>query len=118
MAKIRFLTDEDFNRPILNGVRLRLPHLDIVRVQDVGLRTFRDDRILEFAALNDRIVLSHDVTTMKGHAEDRLRRGKPMPGLFLVRQDISIGRAINEIVTVAECSYPAEWNGEIRFLPL
>jgi predicted nuclease of predicted toxin-antitoxin system len=118
LAKIRFLTDEDFNRPILHGVRLRLPNLDIVRVQDVGLRSFRDERILEFAAFDDRIVLSHDVTTMKGHAEDRLRQRKPMPGLFLVRQDVPIGHAIEEIVIVAECSEKEEWNGEIRFLPL
>jgi len=39
---IRFLTDEDFNIYILAGVRRRLPDLDIVRVQDVGLRTFRE----------------------------------------------------------------------------
>lgn len=117
MAKIRFLTDEDFNGPILDGVRLRLPKLDIVRVQDVGLRSFRDERILEFAAFDDRIVLSHDVTTMKGHAEDRLRLAKPMPGLFLFRQKIPIGHAIEEIVIIAECSEREEWNGEIRFLP-
>jgi len=32
-----FLSDEDFNRRIVRGLRRRLPHLDVVRVQDVGL---------------------------------------------------------------------------------
>ena len=54
MAEIRFLTDEDIKSAILEGVRRRLPNLDIVRVQDVGLRTFRDPRILEFATNEGR----------------------------------------------------------------
>lgn len=72
MGKIRFLTDEDFKSAILAGVRRRLPELDILRTQDVGLRTFRDERILEFAAAENRIVLTHDVATMRRHANARV----------------------------------------------
>jgi hypothetical protein len=43
---IRFLADEDIKDQIFKGVLRRLPDLDIVPVQDVGLRTFRDDRVL------------------------------------------------------------------------
>lgn len=52
---IRFLTDEQFKGAIYTGVKRRLPELDIVRVQDVGLRTASDPRILQFAALDGRI---------------------------------------------------------------
>ena len=48
---------------IYNGVRRRLPSLDILRIQDAGLRTFRDPLILEYASGENRIVLSHDVKT-------------------------------------------------------
>jgi len=34
---VRLLTDENFNGAILRGLVRRLPELDIVRVQDVGL---------------------------------------------------------------------------------
>ena|GEM_PF-3786821 len=34
---MRLLTDENFNGAILRGLVRRLPELDIVRVQDVGL---------------------------------------------------------------------------------
>lgn len=57
MAEIRFLTDEDLKFAIFDGIRHRLPNLDIVRVQDVGLRTFRDPIVLEFAATQRRVVL-------------------------------------------------------------
>lgn len=115
---IRFLTDEDFKSSILAGVKFRLPELDIVRVQDCGLRSFRDPQILDFAAAEDRIVLSHDVGTMETHARNRLLSGKPMRGLFLISQSFPIGRSIEEIVTLAECSRSDEWNEMIIHLPL
>jgi predicted nuclease of predicted toxin-antitoxin system len=115
---IRFLTDENFNIHILNGVRRRLPDLDILRVQEAGLRTFQDPLILEYASGENRIVLSHDVRTMETHALARLTYGKPMPGLLLIHQSSPIGRAIDEIVLIAECSRDDEWDGIIRYLPL
>jgi hypothetical protein len=115
---IRFLTDEDFNRYVLAGVRRRLPDLDITRVQDVGLRTARDPVVLAFAASENRIVLSHDVHTMEMHATARLLAGKTMPGLFLIDQHFPIGRAIDEIAMIAQCSRDDEWNGLIQRLPL
>ena len=77
---IRFLTDENFNIRIYNGVRRRLPSLDILRIQDAGLRTFRDPLILEHASGENRIVLSHDVSTMETHA--LARRAGQCPGSY------------------------------------
>ena len=115
---IRFLADEDIKHQIYSGVRRRLPELDIIRVQDVGLRTFRDERVLEFAAEENRILLTHDVSTMRAPAVARLMAGKPMPGVFEISQDLPIGRAVDEIVMIAECSRDDEWVGMIQFLPL
>jgi hypothetical protein len=115
---IRFLTDEDFNIRIFSGIRTRMPGLDIVRVQDCGLRTFRDPVILEFAAASDRVILSHDISTMEPHAKSRITAGKVMPGVFLIHQFIPIGQAIEEIVTIAECSKEGEWANQILRLPL
>jgi hypothetical protein len=36
-GRIRFVIDEDFDNDILRGVLRKMPDLDIVRVQDVGL---------------------------------------------------------------------------------
>ncbi len=115
---IRFLTDEDFNGQILSGVRSRLPKLDIIRVWDTKVRERSDPEVLEFAASENRIILSHDVNTMGLHARARIFAGKPMTGLFLIHQDLAIGRAIDEIVTLAECSSDDEWNNAIEYLPL
>ena len=115
---IRFLVDEDIKDQIFKGVLRRLPDLDIVRVQDVGLRTFRDDRVLEFAARENRILITHDVSTMRAFAKARLVAGKPMPGVFEISQNLPIGIAIEEIVTIAACGRDEEWKDMIQFLPL
>lgn len=114
---IRFLTDEDLNGSIFRGIKRRIPTLDIIRVQDAGLRTLRDTVILEFAASENRIVLSHDVNTMESHAAARIRAGRPMAGLFLIQQGLPIGRAVEELEMIVLCSRDDEWNNRIEHLP-
>jgi hypothetical protein len=115
---LRLATDEDFNNRILRGLLRRKPALDIVRVQDAGLRGLGDAEVLEWAATEGRILLTHDVTTMKQHVDERFAAGLPMPGVFEFGQDVPIGLAIEEILLLAECSLEGEWEGQIRFLPL
>ena len=116
-AALRFLADEDFDYDIVRGLRRRLPGLDVVRVQDVGLLGVADPMMLERAAREVRVVLSHDVSTMRTFAYARVLQGLPMPGLFLVSQAVPIGRAIEALVLLAECSLEGEWEGKVRFVP-
>lgn len=113
-----FLADEDFNRRILRGLRRLLPTIDIVRVQDVGLITRPDTEILEWAANENRVVLTHDVTTMSKHAFDRVNNKLPMPGVIEVSQDVPIGEAIEELLLIAECSLENEWHNQVIYLPI
>jgi hypothetical protein len=114
----RFAVDENFNNDIVRGVRRRNPAVDLVRVQDAGLSAADDPAILEWAAQSGRILLTHDVATMTRYAYDRVREGKPMPGVFEVGRHMPIGVAIEEIVLLAECSLDDEWEGQVRYLPL
>lgn len=115
---IRFLSDEDFNRRILRGLRRRIPSLDVVRVQDVGLITRPDTEVLEWAANENRVVLTHDVTTMSRYAFDRVNQNLPMPGVIEVAQDVPIGEAIEDLVLIAECSLENEWQNQVLYIPL
>ena len=115
---LRLATDEDFNNRILRGLLRRNPDLDIVRVQDAGLIGSADAEVLEWAAAEGRVLLTHDVTTMALHVYDRVARGLLMPGVFEVSQRVPIRRTIEDILLLAECSLEDEWEGQIRFLPL
>jgi hypothetical protein len=117
-AVIRFLADEDFDNDILRGVLLRLPDLNVVRVQDIGLLGESDPVVLEWAAREKRVLLTHDIRTMRRHAYARLEAGLAMPGVFVVPQSLPVGQTIDEVLLLAECSLEGEWEGQVRFLPL
>jgi predicted nuclease of predicted toxin-antitoxin system len=56
---LSLLSDENFNGDIVRGLFLRQPNLDLLRVQDVGLREVDDPAILNWAANNGRILLTY-----------------------------------------------------------
>ncbi len=86
---LRLAADEDFNNRILRGLLRRNPGLDIVRVQDAGLSGRGDAELLEWAATEERILLTHDVTTMKQYVDERIAAGLPMPGVFEINSGIA-----------------------------
>ena len=115
---LRYFADEDFDNRILRAFRRKEPSLDWVRTQDVGLGGCDDDGILDFAAAEQRLVLTRDVTTMPAAAYRRLEQAEPMPGLIVVPQRMAIGRAIEELLFLAKESADDEWVGQVLYLPL
>ncbi len=105
---LRFVTDEDFDRRLLAGVLRRLADLDIVRVQDVGLRTHEDIVLLEWAAEEGRLMLTHDNATMPDEAYRRVVAGLAMPGVVVVNKNLPRGQNIDDIVILATASFDGE----------
>jgi hypothetical protein len=115
---LRFAADENFNGDIVRGLLRRNPKLDIVRIQDVGLSVADDTSVLQWAADQGRVIVTHDISTLAKHAFDRIAAGQPMPGVFEVPSVARIGQAIDDLILLAECSFEGEWEGHVRFLPL
>lgn len=112
------VADENFNNAIVRGLIRINPDLDIVRVQDVGLSSTDDPEILEWAANEDRVLLTHDVATITKYAYERVEAGKYMPGVIEVSRKVSLGTAIEEILYVADVCDHGELDGQIVYLPL
>ena len=110
--------DENFNSNIIRGLLRRQPNINIVRIQDVNLSGSDDPAVLEWAAKEGRVLLTHDVATITHHAYDRIRNGKSMPGVVEVSRQMPIGLAIEEILLVTVCSIEREWEGQIIYIPL
>ena len=115
---LRLVSDENFNGDIVRGLLRRHPELPLVRVQDVGLMQTRDPAILEWAAGQGRVLLSHDVSTVPPAAYQRVGEGKPMPEVFIVSDRMPIGRAIDEILFLSLDVESGEWKDQVIFLPL
>lgn len=115
---LRLAADENFNNDIVRGVLRKNPEIDLVRVQDVGLSGAEDPEVLEWAAMEGRVLLTHDVTTVTRFAHDRVQGGKGMPGVFEVSRRLPMGVVIEDVLLLAECSREGEWEGQVRYLPL
>ena len=74
--------------------------------------------MLAWAAQEGRVLVSHDVATLTAYAYARIQSGHSMPGLFEVGPSVSMANAIDDLLLIAECSLPGEWEGQVRYLPL
>jgi hypothetical protein len=85
---LKFLVDENFNHKTLAGIKRREPGLDIVAVQEVGLRETEDPEVLDWAAQEGRVVVTHDVSTFSVFAFERVAAGLPMPGVIEIPETV------------------------------
>jgi hypothetical protein len=116
--ELRWLADENFNNEILRALLRRKPDIALLRVQDCGLSGASDPELLEWAAIESRLILTHDESTFTVHARARIASGRRMAGLFLVSARGPISAAIDDILLITECSEAGEWEGQVRYLPL
>jgi predicted nuclease of predicted toxin-antitoxin system len=115
---LSLLSDENFNGDIVRGLFLRQPNLDLLRVQDVGLREIDDPAILAWAATKRRVLLTHDRATMPNFAYERLVAEEPMAGMIVVNDRMPIRQAIDELMLLIDCSVQEEWQETVLYLPL
>jgi hypothetical protein len=99
-------------------LKLRLPQLDCLIVQTIGLGGTGDPELLDWAATNGRVILTHDVNTMIQSVSERLKNGLPMPGVIIVPEQLEIGRAITDLEVLIECSTAADLENQIQYVPL
>ena len=107
--------DENFNQVVIRALLRREPELNVLSVQQAGLRGLADPSVLEWAANLGRVLLSHDRNTMPGYFYNRIAEGRSSPGLFIVPDTLSI---VEELILVATCSIEDEWRDQCVFLPL
>jgi Domain of unknown function (DUF5615) len=115
---LKLLIDEDVHGDIVKGLRHRQPTLDLVRVQDVGLRQTPDSIILEWAAQEGRVVISVDKKTLAVDAWNRVANGLPMSGVAILRTFLSIGQAVKELELVAVAGNADDFGYMVVYLPM
>ena len=114
---VRFLADEDLDADIIDGLLAREPAIDLLDVKNAGLRESEDPLLLELAANQDRILITHDRHTMTHHFGERLAAGNSSPGLFIVPQQSDIGAIIESLLLVWCASQAEEWRNRVEYLP-
>lgn len=115
---IEFLVDQNFNEHIVDGLTRRDATLEFTHVRDVGLAAAPDPTILEWAARHGLVLLTHDRKTIPSFAHARVAAGLPMPGVFLVSDDMPIGQAIDELLIAVYCQSPEECKDIVTYFPM
>jgi hypothetical protein len=116
---LRFAADENFNGDILRGVLRSLPSFDVVRVQDAQeVAGAPDPDVLQWAAQEGRVLITHDVSTLVGFAYERVESRLNMPGVMVVSDELGIGEAVDLILLVVGATDETDWDGQVRYLPL
>ena len=114
---IRFQADADVHHSIVLAVRRREPAIDFASAGASGLEGLPDPDVLEFAASQGGILITHDRRTMLQHFRRRLEEGKSSPGVFLVSQFAPFGPVVEVLVMVWAVSDYAERQNQVRHLP-
>jgi hypothetical protein len=86
-------------------------------VPEAGLAGAKDPQVLELAARENRIVVSHDKRTMPGHFAAFLREGEDHPGLLLAPKNKGIGEVIETLILIWADSDSSHWRNRIHYLP-
>jgi predicted nuclease of predicted toxin-antitoxin system len=115
---IRFLVDENFNGKIVRGIRRERPDAEILRVQDTIIYEAPDQKVLEWAAQQGCILLTHDIETMIGFANERIAVELPMSGVITVRDTLPLGQIIDDLLTILGASEMSDWENIVLLLPL
>ena len=63
------------------------------------------------------MLLTHDRKTIPPFAYARVTAGLPMPGVFLVSDDMPVGQAIEELLIAVDCLAPEECKDIVKYFP-
>jgi predicted nuclease of predicted toxin-antitoxin system len=97
--KVKFLADENLRRAIVLGLRRREPSVSFVQAYEAGSRGKDDPTVLQLAAEQNRILVSHDVRTLPRHFRHFIIR-QASPGVFLVPQQLPLSSAIEQLALI------------------
>ncbi len=77
-----------------------------------------DIEVLDLAARQQRVLVSHDIGTMPIHFRAFRNTGNRSAGVFLLPQILDVRTAIEELLLIWLVSEAFEWEDRLTWLPL
>ena len=108
----------DVHVPWAMTTELRLRGVNVVTAQEDGAGQFKDPILLDRAAAQGRVLVTHDTDFLR-EAARRHDQSIPFAGIiFIAPLDVTIGRAVADLELCAKASKPEEWINRVEYLPL
>jgi predicted nuclease of predicted toxin-antitoxin system len=120
--KIKFQADEDLHQDLVRAVRQHNSEIDFKTSHESNLRGALDPEVLDFAAREGRVLVSHDLRTMREHFAQFINT-KTCAGVILIPQKIVFQRelfnqAVDELILIWEASEAEEYLNRILIIPM
>ncbi|OLE52710.1 MAG: hypothetical protein AUG51_16820 [Acidobacteria bacterium 13_1_20CM_3_53_8] len=115
--KVRLQADADLNEDIVTGIQRRVPEIDFQTAQDANLENLTDTEVLALAAIEGRVLVTHDRRTMPAHF-GKFIETQNSPGLFIISQRADLLAVINDLILIWMASEAEEYINSIRTIPL
>lgn len=94
--KIRFQADADLNQIIVMATLRREPAIDFQTAGSAGLASRNDQEVLDIAARDGRLLVTHDQKTMPGHFAEFITRATS-PGMLVIPQHLSVATVVEDL---------------------
>ena len=108
--KVKFYLDEHVPNAVAEGLQRR--GVDVLTVAKAGMRGFNDEKHLQFAQLEKRVLFTQDKDFLRLHAS-----GFSHAGIVYTHQHTaSIGEMINGLMLIYEVLESDEMIGKVEFV--
>ena len=114
---IAFQADNDIDQTIVRILWQVEPAIDFRTAAEVDLHGLDDSTVLSLAALEKRILVSSDQSTMPLHFAEFIQTDTSY-GLLIAPQSLSLNVVVDEILMIWTASTVEEWINRIAYLPL
>ena len=108
--KVSFLGDVNLDERIVSGVLRAEPSVDFRTAAEAELHGLPDPEVLEIAADEGRVLVTHDRKTMPYVFGDFIAK-RLCPGVVILPQEMPLGQAVYELLLIWAASTAEEWQG-------
>jgi predicted nuclease of predicted toxin-antitoxin system len=115
--KTRFQADADLNQIIVVATVRLEPSIDFQTAGAAGLAARNDEEVLDVAARDGRLLVTHDQKTMPRHFAEFITRATS-PGLLVIPQHLSVATVVEDLRLIWFITEAEEWINRVSFLPL
>ncbi len=108
---MKFLADEHVDVQAVEA--LKQINIDIVSVQELGMRGQSDEKLLSYAHENKRIIVTRDTDFLRLHA-----KGREHAGIVFITNPLSIANIVREIEKISLLLETEHIRNRVIFVPL
>lgn len=115
--KIRVQADADLNQIIVLATVRREPSIDFQTAGTAGLAARSNREVLDLAAQDGRLLVTHDQKTMPRHFAEFITRATSS-GLLVIPQHLSVATVVEDLRLIWLITEAEEWINRVSFLPI